>query len=112
MKTCPHCRAPNREEARFCSACGARLESLAAEPTSPTAEAPAADVQATPLAEPVASLPTTEEEIAPKGQPEPGSASSASPSPAAAAPALACPGCGCTIRYCPCCGAPLEVLQA
>lgn len=114
MKTCPHCHALNREEARFCSACGARLEPPAAEPTSPTVEALAADAQATPLAEPAASLLATGEEIATEGQLEPGSESAVSPSPAAPAAsvlALVCPSCGCTIRYCPHCGAPLETHQ-
>ncbi len=108
MKTCPHCQAPNRDEARFCSTCGARLE-------PPAAEAPAADAQATSPAEPAASLLAMGEAEATEGQPEPGLASSVPSSPAAPAEAaltIACPSCGCTIRYCPCCGAPLEALQA
>jgi len=112
MKTCPHCHASNRDEARFCSACGARLESPAAESTPPIVEAPAAEAQVPPLAEPVVGLPAMEEAPTTGEQPEPGLVSSTAPSPAATAFVLACPACGCTIRYCPCCGAPLETLQA
>ncbi|HIQ06634.1 MAG TPA: zinc-ribbon domain-containing protein [Anaerolineae bacterium] len=133
MKTCPQCNATNRDEAKFCGSCGARLEVPPA-PAEPTLICPACGAQnkgdakfceacgaalvqappppavAEPVAEPApAPLEAPEEAPVPPAQPSAEPVPAAAPAPTAVPAELAqCPACGYLVCYCPSCGAPMQ----
>ena len=126
MKTCPRCKATNRDEARFCGFCGASLEALPLMQAEATLTCPVcsaenksdakfcgacgAGLEQEPVLEPspVAAEAPEEVPVAPVQPPaEPTAAPMAAPE-AAPAEVAHCAACGYTVHYCPSCGAPLQ----